>query len=334
MCCYCAGRYGNGLCEVQEWIRRGRCGEVRDVRVGIIYRAHKDEIQRIVIRLRTLLEERNLSVLCASLEDLTPESLLEKWQGMIDVVVVVGGDGTLLGAARQLAPLDIPVLGINAGNLGFLAAACPEQLEVVVDGLQKGTYSISERPVLHVVWPRRNAGSSEVVGWEEGIALNDASVLRGGVGRTIVCQLEMDGSWLAHTTGDGVVVATPTGSTGYALSCGGPILAPEVQSLVLAPVCPHTLSARPLVVPAEATLVVGVERCQGEVGLTLDGQLWKPLQKGDRVRVRCSRTRKFRLISLPGFCFYASLRDKLGWFIGDEGRAIQCTIPLVPPSEH
>lgn len=235
----------------------------------------------------------------------------------VEALLTLGGDGTLLRGARLAADLGVPVLGINLGHLGFLTSAGVDQVDEALGALAAGRHEVDSRITLHarVVHPDGRTGARFM-------AVNDVVVHTSGVARVARLALEVgDGERAEEVgsfSGDGVIVATPTGSTAYSLSAGGPIITPEVPCLVVTPICPHTLAVRPLVVPAECPVtVLAVERAE-ELVLTVDGQVGQELAAGDRVVVSRGE-RDLELLRLPGHTFFSTLRRKLNWAIPTRG---------------
>lgn len=230
-----------------------------------------------------------------------------------DLAIIVGGDGTLLNAARSLADHDVPLLGINLGRLGFLADVLPADMTQTLDAILSGDYQSEERLMLHA----RIEREGQRVGEAE--ALNDIVIHKWEVARMIELETYIDGHFVNKHRSDGLIVATPTGSTAYALSGGGPILHPALDTIVLVPICPHTLSYRPIVVDAasEIEVVVNVST-HTQAQVTCDGQINLRLMPGDRVFIR-RKERKIRLIHPAGYDYFEILRVKLGW--GGQGQA-------------
>lgn len=217
-----------------------------------------------------------------------------------DVLVALGGDGTVMWAAREAARLNVPLLGINLGQVGFLAEVEASEQEAALDALLAGVYSLEERPLLTVRF-----GAQQ---WE---AMNDAVVSRGGYPRLIRVQALVDGSPAGTCRADGLVVATPTGSTGYSLSAGGPIVAPGVDCMVVTPICAHSLQHRPQVVPGSA--VVRLRLDPGEpctAALQVDGRDCALLHAGDEVEIRRGPG-SVRLIRMGGRDFFDVVHRKL-----------------------
>ena len=227
----------------------------------------------------------------------------------IDIAIVVGGDGTLLKIGRLLSEFDIPIIGINLGRLGFLVDILPEQITEQLHDIFNGKYIEESRSLLHAYAYRED----KLLG--EGTALNDVVVhVRNDI-RMIEFTTHIDGKFVNRQRADGIVVATPTGSTAYSLSGGGPILHPELDAVVLVPICPHTLSSRPIVVGN--TGAIEIKLCESrEVNsrVSFDGQANIELQAGDRVVIR-QKKHRLVLIHPEGYDYYYILRNKLGWSV-------------------
>ncbi len=222
-----------------------------------------------------------------------------------DLVVVLGGDGTLLGVARSVSP-DVPILGVNLGHLGFLTQVTRKHLYPSLVKVLAGEFDIEERSLFDVEVRRTDGGKARFR------AFNDAVITKSALARIIQLELKVDGHLVARFRADGLIISTPNGSTAYNLSAGGPIAFPGLQVAVLTPICPHTLSLRPIVVPDSRPIEVTLETQNEEVYLTVDGQEGRSLDYRDRVVVRRSKT-PVRLVRMRGRTFYASLRDKLNW---------------------
>ncbi len=223
-----------------------------------------------------------------------------------DLAIVAGGDGTLLGVARAAAPLGIPILGVNFGGLGFMSELQPEELYSGLERVLDGEYRIEERHALRVRFRRRRRPVGE---WT---LLNDAVITKSALARMINLRMKIDGEGIATYTSDGLIIATPTGSTAYNLAAGGPVLDPRMSAFVIAPICPHTLMYRPLVVPGTVTVDVTLESGGEEAYLTLDGQVGFPLEDRDAIAVDTS-PHAVRLVRVAGRSFFEVLRRKLHW---------------------
>lgn len=218
----------------------------------------------------------------------------------LDALVSLGGDGTMLRAARVAAERDVPVLGVNLGTLGFLSEVEPEGLEKALTRLLEGDYQEERRTMLSV-----RAGETRR------LALNDAVLSRGGYARLIHVRALVDGSWAGDYRADGLLVSTPTGSTGYSLSAGGPIVAPGVDCMLITPICPHSLQHRPQVVPGNVEVRLVLSAAEPvEASLQVDGQACALLRAGDSVEIRRARE-CVRLIRLRKTGFFDVVHQKL-----------------------
>lgn len=224
-----------------------------------------------------------------------------------DLAIVVGGDGSLLGAARVLAQYDVPLLGVNRGRLGFLTDIKPREIEQKVGAILDGDYLLEQRFLLDAALSR----NGETIGNSE--AVNDVVLGSGTSARMIEYELFVEGQFVYSQSSDGVIVSTPTGSTAYALSGGGPIMHPKVDAIVLVPMFPHTLSSRPIVVDAnsEIKIVIGANNPTNPQ-LSCDGQVNFSAAPGDSVFIR-KRSHDLKLVHPVEHNYYAACRDKLGW---------------------
>lgn len=222
-----------------------------------------------------------------------------------DLVVVLGGDGTLLSVARTV-PSGVPILGVNLGTLGFLTEVGRSELYPSLVDILAGRFEIEERALLDVVLERANGETRAYR------ILNDAVIAKTALSRIIQLTLRVDGRLVTSNRSDGLIISTPTGSTAYNLSAGGPIVNPLLPVVVLTPICPHTFSLRPVVVPDASTIEVILDSEKEEVYLTLDGQEGSLIGAGDRVRVTRS-DEQAHLVKVSGRTFYHSLRGKLHW---------------------
>jgi NAD+ kinase len=223
----------------------------------------------------------------------------------IDLAIVLGGDGTMLSAARRLAPFDVPLIGVNLGRLGFLTDIPLARMEPTLAAMLGGHYT-EERRTLLVVTLERADGSIATAP-----ALNEVVVNRGGLGSMIECSVDIDGRFVYAMRADGVIVATPTGSTAYALSTGGPIIAPEVPAFALVPIGPHALTHRPIAIPDRSVVAITVSRGR-DAAVHCDGQAHFELAEGDRVTARRAPYTA-RLLHPEYHDYFAMLREKLHW---------------------
>jgi NAD+ kinase len=236
----------------------------------------------------------------------------EDFEGL-DVLLTLGGDGTLLHGARAAGPNDVPVLGCNLGHLGFLTAAPAGELCRVLERFQAGE-TVEEKRLTLDVSVERPTSSGEIVkgrAWS-GYVLNDAVVHKGGFARLIRLRVWVDDEEIGQYSADGIVVATATGSTAYSLSAGGPILVPVMDAIVASPICPHTFAVRPVVVPGDSVITIELASDVGGILVTVDGQAGGTVAPGDRVRVARS-PHPVRLVRLPEDNFFKVLRRKLRW---------------------
>ncbi|HMO03617.1 MAG TPA: NAD(+)/NADH kinase [Kiritimatiellia bacterium] len=225
----------------------------------------------------------------------------------MDALVALGGDGTLLRAVGLIAGRDIPVLGVNLGRLGFLTSVTESELEHGLEALVAGTYTTSARTMLDGTIVNRKGASVDVLR-----ALNDVVVGWGQSTRIVTLDVAINQEPVASYRCDGIIVSTPTGSTGHSLSSGGPILHPDAPALLLNVICPHTLSARPVVVPDNAEIRITVKQTSKQLLLSVDGQDGRTLSEGDALVIR-KATERFNLVHLPGYQYFAVLRKKLHW---------------------
>lgn len=224
----------------------------------------------------------------------------------VDVLVVLGGDGTMLSAVRLLQGRDVPVLGVNLGSLGFLTSVALDDLERALECLARDQYTLGPRSLAEYSIDRGGRATA----WR--CALNDIVVERGASARIITLDILVDHEEVSCCMGDGIIVSTPTGSTGHSLSAGGPVLHPETRAFVISLICPHTLSTRPIVVPDEKGIAIVVANSTGQPLLSVDGQSAEPLETGDRIDIRRSAAQA-RFVHLPNYRYFSVLRQKLHW---------------------
>jgi NAD+ kinase len=218
-----------------------------------------------------------------------------------DIVVALGGDGTILRAARTVRASQIPILGVNLGRLGFLAGAAPEELEKSILRLKSGEYQVEERLGLEAELDGKNV-----------FALNEFVIEKGVLARMVQVKTWISDTPISSFFGNGLIVATPTGSTSYNLSAGGPILHPSIEAFIATPICPHSLTLRPVVVPSNQSITVQVVAEHTDIMVTADGQTLSPLAPESKLVIRRAPY-PTRLINLEGIPFYQLLRQKLDW---------------------
>ncbi len=279
-------------------------------RVLVVAKIGPPEGPRMAAELTTWLQRRGISV---SLDEETSEALGRK-DGVprgsaprgTDLAIVAGGDGTLLAVARAVAPARIPILGVNFGGLGFLTELQPDELYQALGRVLRGDYVVEERQAFRVRYR-----SGRIVRSEHSV-LNDAVITKSALARMITLAVRVDEDDVATYTSDGLILSTPTGSTAYNLSAGGPILDPRMKAFVIAPICPHAMAFRPLVVPGSVRVEVTLKSEQEAVYLTLDGQVGFPMRHGDSISADF-RARPVRLVRVAGRSFFEVLRRKLRW---------------------
>jgi len=226
--------------------------------------------------------------------------------GLVDVILVFGGDGTFLGVARLACKFDTPILGINLGGLGFLTEVTVDELYPMMERIINGDYEVEERQMLltSIRRGKKNIGKYEV--------LNDVVINKGAVARIIDLAIYIEDSHVTTYRADGIILSTPTGSTAYSLSAGGPIVHPRIPVTIITPICPHTLTNRPLVVSSEMKVEIKVTTQEPDTYLTLDGQIGVRLKTGDVIEVKRTNT-SVKLIKSPFRDFFTILKTKLMW---------------------
>jgi NAD+ kinase len=266
-------------------------------RVGVVHKVSSAEASDTALLVRQYLESRKLEVI-------TDETEVGR---SAELVVVLGGDGTLIHAASLLNGRPVPILGVNMGSLGFMTEVPQAGLYGALDLVLEGKGIVSERMKLRVHLHR--GGRPERALDEE--VLNDVVISKSALSRMAELDTRCSGDYVTTYKADGVIVATPTGSTAYALAANGPIMYPTMRGVIIAPICPHTLTQRPLVVPDDENIEIVLVN-DTEVYLTLDGQTGMPLERGDRVQVKQSYNRVL-LVRNPNIDFFGILRAKLRW---------------------
>jgi NAD+ kinase len=278
--------------------------------VGILIKPKFPEVERTLHDVVSWLRARSIDVIL----DTTSAILVGEQGGYqktqlankADVLLVLGGDGTMLTAARLAGERSIPILGVNMGGLGFLTEVRLENLYPSLERVFENDFVLDERLMLQTHVHRHG----ETVA--RGVVLNDVVISKGTLARMIELKIAIQGRFVTNLRGDGLIVSSPTGSTAYSLSAGGPIIDPAVQSLILTPVCPHTLTHRPLIVPGNAEIDVTLTSKDDGAMATLDGQVGVAITQGDTVVIQTSEHRT-RLIRFPESNYYDVLREKLKW---------------------
>ena len=283
---------------------------------ALIGRFQDARVAECVVALIPLLQSRQVSIV--GLEDSTAASappgitILPRAQLIerADLIIAIGGDGTLLYAAGLVAEHDIPLLGINRGRLGFLTDVLPQDMERSIFAVFAGDCEADPRVLLQA---RLRSADGTVV---QRFALNDVVFNRLETGRMLDFETRIDGQYVNSHAGDGLVVATSTGSTAYALSCGGPIINPRVNVLVVAPICPHTLSDRPIVIPGDSRVDIRLlSQTTATAQVTCDASVLGELTPGGQLEI-CAAGRTVTLLHPPGYDYFRLLRSKLHWGLG------------------
>ena len=285
-------------------------------RIGVVVKPHQPDVLETLCRLATWLKQRDIELVGGPeieweyIEHQTGCVVVsvkqEEMARGVDLMLVLGGDGTTIATARMIGDAEVPVIGVNYGGLGYLAEFPIKELIPALEAILAGDYKVQRRVMLAVeLWRGEELITRNRV-------LNDVVINKSALARIIEIEAHLDGQFVNSFRADGLIVATPTGSTAYNLSAGGPVIYPSMNAVVITPICPFTLSNRPIVVPDESVIEVRLITKNEEVALTLDGQVGFPLQAGDRCVIRKSRT-SFNLVQPASRNYFDVLRDKLKW---------------------
>jgi NAD+ kinase len=285
-------------------------------RIGVVVKPHQPDALETLCRLTVWLNEKGIQLVGQAeiaheqIEHQTgcPVEIVKDDQlaPSVDLILVLGGDGTMISTARMVGDSEVPVIGVNYGGLGYLAEFPIEELFTSLDSILSGQYKVQKRVMLAVeLWRGEGLITRNRV-------LNDVVVNKSALARIIEIEAYLDSQFVNLFRADGLIVATPTGSTAYNLSAGGPVIFPSMNAVVITPICPFTLSNRPIVVPDESMIEVRLMTDKEEVALTLDGQVGFPLKVRDRIVIRKSKT-TFNLVQPPNRNYFDVLRDKLKW---------------------
>jgi NAD+ kinase len=281
-------------------------------RIGIIAKKNKPEAVAIARHLVEWLQPKKIQVYIEEeIGKLLSPTLWKPIQREaiptdVEMIIVLGGDGTLLSVARQVWNKNIPILGVNLGGLGFLTEITLDELYPVLEKVLQDDFEINERDVLNTEVIRRGERIAEF------IVLNDAVINKGALARIIDLETTINGEYLSTFRSDGLIISTPTGSTAYNLSAGGPIVFPSLHTIIITPICPHTLTIRPIIIPDHVRIRALLKSRNEEVTLTLDGQQGFTLEFEDVVEVRKAEGR-ILLIKSPYRRYFELLREKLKW---------------------
>lgn len=277
--------------------------------IGLVVNSNKGNVAETLVKLIDWLKDHNINVMMnketAALLGFVGEGMPTRELAQIcDCIMVWGGDGTLLNCARQTASSGTPIFGVNLGRLGFLTEIDIPDLTEKMQALIAGQYTIEERMMLESTVIRQG----QIV--NRAVCLNDAVVAKGGFSRMVRLNVRVNGEFVGGFAADGIIVASPTGSTAYSLSAGGPIVSPEVHVLLITPICPHSLSNRPIVISPDGEVEIEVLPCAGDVMLTMDGQYGVSLQNNDRVLIKRAPV-KARFVKIKKTSFFTVLGEKL-----------------------
>ncbi|MAS97638.1 MAG: ATP-NAD kinase [Kiritimatiellaceae bacterium] len=279
-------------------------------RVGVIIHPKRARAENTLEVLRSAAVRYKWTLVCdqpAMAERLGASAMaVDSFADEVELVLALGGDGTVLYAAHALMGSKVPVLGINLGSLGFLTAVAEDKLVQALDQVASGNYKLHEREGALATWHSANGQIKE---WP---ALNDVVMGWGGSSRIVKLELEVDQEPVGQFSCDGVIISTATGSTGHALSNGGPIMHPAIRGFGISVICPHTLGSRPMVVPNRSRIEVALLRCHKELLLSVDGQDCRTVQQGDRLIVERYAV-PLQMIQLPGNSYFHTLAKKLNW---------------------
>ena len=268
-------------------------------RVAVVHKRTSPEAAACAAAAAQYLRSRGVEALSGEGEDVARRA---------DLVLVLGGDGTLIHAAGLLAGRPVPILGVNMGSLGFMTEVPQSELYQAIEHVLSGKAECSQRMKLRVHLHRAGAGEEKAIDRE---VLNDVVIAKGTLSRMAEFQATCSGEYVTTYKADGIIVATPTGSTAYSLAANGPILFPSMRGVILAPICPHMLTQRPIVLPDDRMVEI-VLASDSEVFLTLDGQTGIGIGRGDRVQIKQSHNRVL-LVANPHMGYFGILRTKLKW---------------------
>jgi NAD+ kinase len=285
-------------------------------RIGIVLKPHQPDALKTLCELTVWLSQRGIELVGGpeierervehetgcSVSEVEHDKLAES----VDLMLVLGGDGTMIATARMLGDYEVPVLGVNFGGLGYLAEFRIEELSTSLESILSGNYRVDKRVMLNVDLEH---GESKI---STNRVLNDVVINKAALARIIEIEVHLNDLFVNAFRADGLIISTPTGSTAYNLSAGGPVIFPSMNAIVITPICPFTLSNRPIVVPDDAVIELLLKTEEEEVALTLDGQVGFPLKVNDRVVIRKSKS-TFNLVQPSNRNYFDVLRDKLRW---------------------
>ena len=279
-------------------------------KIGIVVKPHTSIGKDILEKLLRYLAKKGKEVVMeqdtAALVGQSSQVRKSEIPGLVDMIIVLGGDGTLLSVSRLVEDRNVPILGVNLGGLGFLTEVTLEEIYPTLDKVFQEDFVTDDRLILKAYVHRQGERVAQSA------ALNDVVVSKGTLARMIKLEIFIDGQFVTSLRGDGLIVATPTGSTAYSLSAGGPIIYPSVDAIILTPISPHTLTNRPIAVPTKAKVEVIVKTREEGTTVTFDGQVGFSLRQNDTVEISSSEN-KAKLIRSPSRNHFEVLRRKLKW---------------------
>ncbi|NKB22819.1 MAG: hypothetical protein GKR87_00150 [Kiritimatiellae bacterium] len=281
-------------------------------KIGVIANCNKPHAVAVLDRLTQKAKSLKMELIAfGTTADLLPfaSQVDEKaWPAKADVVMALGGDGTVLRAIRTLKGTPIPVMGVNLGSLGFMTSVTEKDVDDALDVLTKGAFSLSSRTLIEC----KRTHNIEIISHD--YALNDIVIGWGASPRLVTLGLAINNEEVTSYVCDGMIISTPTGSTGHSLSAGGPILLPETHAFLINVICPHTLSTRPLVIPDNSTISIEALALpkNKQLIISMDGQIQKTCEQGDRLLIK-KHTQNVQFIHLPGYSYFTLLRQKLHW---------------------
>ncbi len=279
--------------------------------IGIITKQGRPEGRELIRSLLSFFSDKSINIILERDLDLTAHNIthwaLQDIPKSSDLIIVFGGDGTLLSVARLPGAENVPILAVNLGGLGFLTEIRAEEITTVITKVINGEYTLDYRMMLEISLIK--SGSEQRVQFQ---ALNDVVVNKGAMARMIKLDTYVNGNFLNTFNADGLIISTPTGSTGYSLSAGGPIIYPSLHLISLTPICPHTLTNRPIILTEDSIIHVKLRSENEDVFLTMDGQIGKRIEAGDSIEVHKSK-KNISLIKSPFRNYFEVLKEKLKW---------------------
>lgn len=272
--------------------------EINLSNVGIFYNSNNQKAKSVSVLLEKVLSEHNIKHSVKTTQEYSPD---------FTCAIVLGGDGTILKTARYYAPYGVPILGINLGRLGFLSQAKSTQVNEAIDLMLKGLFKVEDRMMLSATNSKLNA-------------LNDIVIKGDGFSRTSRLYVHINDNIVCDYLADGIIISTPTGSTAYTLSAGGPILSPVLEAMVVVPICPHTMNARPIVIPSSEVISVTSSENKPLLKISADGQETIDLDPNETIEIKkCDYNAKLILLNLEKNSFYSVLKEKLHWGLSWKG---------------